>query len=69
LIQTVDFPQHDVFIGEIIETYCDERYLTEGVVDFSKVRPILFVMNDKSYWELGGRIAQAWDIGNELKSD
>ncbi|MDY6912743.1 MAG: flavin reductase family protein, partial [Chloroflexota bacterium] len=39
LIQTVDFPKHDIFIGEVVATYCDEEYLTDGVVDFSKVDP------------------------------
>ena len=68
LIQTVDFPRHDVFVGEIVETYCDEQWLTDGVVDFSKVRPILFAMNDRGYWKLGERFAQAWRIGKELKS-
>ena len=52
LIKTVDFPRHDIFVGEIVETYCDEQYLTDGVVDFAKVQPILFVMNDRSYWKL-----------------
>ncbi len=68
LIKTVDFPNHDVFVGEVVETYCDERYLTDGIVDFSKIQPILFVMNDRSYWKLGERFAKAWNIGNELKS-
>jgi len=68
LIQTVDFPRHDVFVGEIVETYCDEQCLTDGVVDFSKVRPILFTMNDRGYWKLGERFAQAWSIGKEFKS-
>lgn len=67
LIQTVDFPKHDIFVGEIVETYCDERCVTDGVVDFSKVQPILFVMNDKSYWKLGERLARAWHVGKELK--
>jgi flavin reductase (DIM6/NTAB) family NADH-FMN oxidoreductase RutF len=53
LIKTVDFPRHDIFVGEIVETYCDEQYLTDGVVDFAKIQPILFVMNDRSYWKLG----------------
>jgi len=26
----------------------------------------LFVMNDRSYWTLGKKIAKAWDIGKEL---
>ena len=67
LIQTVDFPRHDVFVGEIVETYCDEQYLTEDVVDFSKVQPILFIMNDRSYWKLGERFADAWSIGKDFK--
>lgn len=67
LIQTVDFPKHDVFVGEIVETYCDEQYLKEGVIDLSKVDPILFVMHDKGYWKLGQPFAKAWDAGKELK--
>ena len=67
LIKTVDFPNHDVFIGKIVATYCDDSVLTEGIVDFKKVQPILFVMNDHSYWKLGNRFARAWDVGKELK--
>jgi len=69
LIRTVDFPQHDIFIGEVVETYCDEECLADGIVDFAKIQPILFVMNDKSYWKLGERFAKAWDIGKELKTE
>ena len=67
LIETVDFPSHDVFVGRIAATYCDEAVLTEGVVDFGKVQPILFVMNDRSYWKLGDKFAKAWDVGKELR--
>jgi flavin reductase (DIM6/NTAB) family NADH-FMN oxidoreductase RutF len=67
LIKTVDFPSHDVFVGRIAATYCDEAVLTEGVVDFGKVQPILFVMNDRSYWKLGDKFAKAWDVGKDLK--
>ena len=67
LIQTLDFPRNDVFIGEIVETYCAEDCLSDGVVDFSKVQPILFSMNDKGYWRLGDRFAEAWSIGKGLK--
>ncbi|MGA3060295.1 MAG: flavin reductase family protein [Candidatus Bathyarchaeia archaeon] len=66
LIKTVDFPNHDIFIGKIVSTYCDDAVLTKGAVDFEKVQPILFVMNDRSYWTLGKKIAKAWDIGKEL---
>ena len=66
LIKTVDFSSHDVFIGKIVATYCDTTVLTDGVVDFSKVKPILFVMNDRSYWKLGEKFAKAWDIGKDF---
>ena len=66
LVKTVDFPNHNVFIGKIAATHCDETVLTNGVVDFEKVQPILFVMNDRSYWSLGKKLAKAWDIGKEL---
>ena len=59
-----------MFIGEVVETYCDEQCVTDGVVDFSKVQPILFVWSgsDRSYWKLGERFAKAWDVGKESKS-
>ena len=63
LVKTVDFPKHDIFVGEIFETYCDEQYLTNGIVDENKVRPILFVLSDKGYWRLRERFAEAWEIG------
>ena len=68
LVRTVDFPNHDIFIGRITETYCDEAVLTDGNVDFGKVQPILFVMNTQSYWKIGTKIAKAWNVGKELSS-
>ncbi len=66
LTKTVDFPNHDIFIGRIAATHCDEKVLTNGILDFEKVQPILFVMNDRSYWRLGKKLAKAWGIGKEL---
>jgi flavin reductase (DIM6/NTAB) family NADH-FMN oxidoreductase RutF len=69
LIKTVDFPNHDIFIGRIVETYCDDKFLENEVIDFSKVKPILFVMNDRSYWKLGGKLARAWNVGKKFKQN
>jgi flavin reductase (DIM6/NTAB) family NADH-FMN oxidoreductase RutF len=69
LVQTIEFlPSQDVFIGEIIGTYCDDKYLTKNVVDFAKVQPILFVGTDKSYWKLGERWGKIGSVGKELKT-
>jgi flavin reductase (DIM6/NTAB) family NADH-FMN oxidoreductase RutF len=66
LVKTVDFPNHDVFIGKIINTFCEETVLTDGEVDIVKVQPILFVMNNQSYYGIGEKLAKAWSIGKEL---
>ena len=69
LIKTVDFPSYDVFVGRIVNTFCDDDVLSDGSVDFAKVKPLLFLMNDRSYWSLGSKLAKAWDIGKELGTE
>jgi flavin reductase (DIM6/NTAB) family NADH-FMN oxidoreductase RutF len=66
LVQTLEMPHHDVFIGEIVEAYCEEECLEEGGIDYEAVGPILFTMDDKGYWRLGERFADAWEAGKEL---
>jgi flavin reductase (DIM6/NTAB) family NADH-FMN oxidoreductase RutF len=67
LDQVVDYPSHDVFIGEIVQTHVDEAVLTDGAVDVSKVKPLLFDMSSAKYWSLGGELARCWSVGKELK--
>ncbi len=66
LVQVLNFPRHDVFIGEVVEAYGDDQYLTEGSVDLSKVQPILFSFHNKDYWKLDKTFAKAWNIGKQL---
>jgi len=47
LMKVVDFPKHDAFIGEIVTTYAEDAVLTDGVVDYSKVRQLLFTMRTR----------------------
>jgi flavin reductase (DIM6/NTAB) family NADH-FMN oxidoreductase RutF len=67
LAQIVDFPTHDIFIGEIMQTYAEEEVLTEGHADLSKVKPLLFDMSSKSYWNIGHPLGNCWKVGMELK--
>jgi flavin reductase (DIM6/NTAB) family NADH-FMN oxidoreductase RutF len=67
LVKNIDFPNHDVFVGKIVNTFCDENVLTDGEVDVEKVQPLLFVMNNQSYYGIGEKIAKAWNIGKDLK--
>lgn len=67
LSRIIDFETHDVFIGEIIETYADESILTNGKIDIAKVNPLLFDMNSIQYWSLGEPAGKAWNAGKKMK--
>ncbi len=67
LYDTIEFPTHEVFIGEIRGTYCDEAVLSNDEVDPVKLKPMLFEMGTKRYWRLGDPIAKCWNIGKTMK--
>ncbi len=64
LIQTVNVSGgNDIFIGEIVRAYAEEKYIANGLPDISKIKPIIFSMHDNNYWKLGGHLGRAWSIG------
>ena len=67
LLQTIDFPVDEMFIGEVVESYADQKYLTDGVPDAKKVRPILLTMPDNNYWNIGEPLGKAWEIGKKFR--
>jgi flavin reductase (DIM6/NTAB) family NADH-FMN oxidoreductase RutF len=68
LDRIIDFPTHDIFIGEIVQTYADESVLSGKNIDVSKLKPLLFDMNSKKYWSLGAAVANCWSVGQQYKS-
>ena len=61
-----EFPSNDFFVGEIVESYTEERFLSEGKLDMAKMKPFLLTMPDNSYWSVGERVARAWEAGKAL---
>jgi flavin reductase (DIM6/NTAB) family NADH-FMN oxidoreductase RutF len=59
-------PPADVYIGEIIATYCNEDVLTDDKFDLMKAKPYFVSARDLFYYGLGERIARDGD-GKELK--
>jgi flavin reductase (DIM6/NTAB) family NADH-FMN oxidoreductase RutF len=66
LIEHVAFATHDLFIGEVVQTYAEAAVLSAGHVDVQAVRPLLFDMASKEYWSLGPRVARCWNVGSTL---
>ena len=54
LIQTIDLPRNEVFIGEILETYVGKDFVADGNPDIKKINPLLLAGG--SYWELGQQV-------------
>jgi len=67
LVQTVDLPTNTFFIGEILNIYSEEQYLTDGKLDSKKMRPFLLTMPEKLFWTLGEPIGTAWKDGLKFK--
>lgn len=67
LSQSLQLGQHEIFIGEVVNTYIDEACLTEGKPDLAKIDPLLFDFMKIDYWSIGERIGEPWRIGKSLK--
>jgi hypothetical protein len=63
----VNYPTNEFFIGEIVESYTEERYLSDGKPDIKKINPLLLTMPDNRYWTVGDLAGNAWSIGKRLK--
>jgi len=68
VIQTLDLGTHEIFIGDIVETYCSEECLTPGKRGSHPGGPDSFSMSGARYFRLGEQFALAWDAGKELNA-
>jgi flavin reductase (DIM6/NTAB) family NADH-FMN oxidoreductase RutF len=67
MVDIYEMATHDLFIGEIIASYADEKILTDGKPDLGKLNPLLLTMPDNHYWAVNEKVGKAWKIGKELK--
>jgi flavin reductase (DIM6/NTAB) family NADH-FMN oxidoreductase RutF len=66
LVQTIDLPDDELFIGAIVGAYTDNRYLTDGKPDMMKMDPFIFSMPQMNYHSLGSVVGRAWEMGKSL---
>jgi flavin reductase (DIM6/NTAB) family NADH-FMN oxidoreductase RutF len=67
LHDVLDFSSHDIFVGEVVQTYADDTVMTDGKIDIGRLRPLLFDMASKKYWSLGPTVGNCWNAGKALK--
>jgi flavin reductase (DIM6/NTAB) family NADH-FMN oxidoreductase RutF len=64
VIQVVDMPTQEIFIGEVVETYVAKEYITNEKPDLKKINPLL--LGGGGYWELGNRVGNTFSDGKAL---
>jgi flavin reductase (DIM6/NTAB) family NADH-FMN oxidoreductase RutF len=65
LVQTVDLPTQEIFIGEVVETWVAKDCLTpENKPDVKKINPL--ILGSGGYWELGNRVGSSFTDGKAL---
>ena len=68
LVDIFESALNEIFVGEIVATYTEERFLSEGKLDFAKMKPLILSQPDTSYWRLGEPFAKAWNVGKKYKA-
>ena len=68
VVQVVESGQNEIFIGDIVGVYTEGRCLTEGRLDFAKMKPLVLSQPDTAYGGLGGAVAKAWSVGKGFKA-
>ena len=67
LVNTVENPTNNFYIGEIVSSYTEEKYQSDGHPDIKKINPLLLTMPDNRYWGVGEVMGDAWKAGKNLK--
>jgi flavin reductase (DIM6/NTAB) family NADH-FMN oxidoreductase RutF len=65
--KVIDNGSHEMFVGDIVSTFTEEKYLTAGAIDTKKVKPFMLSLNDRIYYALGEQKGKAWETGKDFK--
>lgn len=69
LVDIIDLKNgSEIYIGEIMETYSEKKYIRKGYPYMKKLDPILFSINSNSYYNIGHRIGWAWNTGLKINA-
>ena len=59
--------ENGMLIGEVVNQSADESILTDGKVDLTKLKPIVFDAAGMCYRALGDSVGKAWGIGRKFQ--
>lgn len=56
---THHLPSNLLFIAEIAASYTEKKYLLDGKIDITKLKPFTLTMPDNNYWAIGRHLGRA----------
>lgn len=63
VVQKVELPGNNLYVGEQVAAYADEGILVDGEPHITELEPFLLVVPPGDYISLGASFAKAWDVG------
>lgn len=54
-------------VGKVVNWSADEKILTNGKVDITKLRPVIFNSANLNYYVVGDSVGKAWNIGKAIQ--
>ncbi len=66
LLRSVEIGGHTQFIGEIKDTKVDEDIIKNDEPVIEKITPLIFALDNMSYYGVGKYVAKAFSIGKEI---
>ncbi len=69
LVDSVAYETNELFVGQIVQGFSSEKYLTDGKPDVKKMNPFILTMPDNTYYSMGKPIGKAWKSGLELDKE
>jgi flavin reductase (DIM6/NTAB) family NADH-FMN oxidoreductase RutF len=66
VIRTIPIFDFEMFLGEITAVYVNKRCLTDNKIDLVKINPT--VLMDNFYCDIGKKIGEVFNLGNDLKT-
>lgn len=63
LLHSMELGAHAIFVGEIMGTLAEEETLTDGKLDMAKLSPLLYSVDQRSYFGVGQVVGKAYSLG------
>jgi len=67
LVNTIEFEETELFVGEINEVYSKKNYYPKEKSDIEDLNLFVFLMPNGPYLKLGKYLEKAYDVGKDYK--